>query len=326
MYAAAIPRGILRTVLGAALALAVTLPAAAEQKFVAVTQIVEHPALDACRKGVQDALAEEGFVVGRNLKWEYHSAQGNPATAARIARKFAGATPDVIVAISTLSAQAAVSAAGPIPVVFTAVTDPLGAKLVTNLAKPGGTVTGMSDLSPITKHLDLIRKITPAARRVGVPYNTSETNSVTLVRLLKAHAPGKGLEIVTAPAAMSASVQSVVQRLVGKVDVIYVPTDNTIVPAFEAVVKIGIDNRIPVYAGDTELVARGAIAALGFNYYDVGRQTGKIVVRVLKGEKPGDIAVQGVEITELHVNLDAARKMGAVIPEKVVRQARNVVQ
>ena len=132
-----------------------------------------------------------------------------------------------------------------------------------------------------------------------------------------------GMEIVEAPATKSADVLAAAQSLVGKVDVIYVPTDNTIVSAFESVIKVGMDNQIPVYAGDTNSVPRGAIAALGFNYHDVGRQTGKIVLRVLKGEKPGDIAVEGVEITELAVNPGAAKKMGVTIPDAVDRQGQD---
>ena len=319
-------KGLAGILAAACAVLALSLPARAADKFVAITQIVEHPALDACRKGVKDELVEAGFVVGKNLKWEYQSAQGNPATAAQIARKFAGEKPDVIVAISTPSAQTAVSAAGSTPVVFTAVTDPVGAKLVKDPMKPGGTVTGMSDLSPIGKHLDLIREITPSAKRIGVPYNPGEANAVTLVNLLKEKAPIKEIEIITAAAPKSADVQSAAQSLVGKVDVIYVPTDNTIVTALEAVVKVGIDNKIPVYAGDTDSVPRGAAAALGFNYYDVGRQTGKMVARILKGEKPGDMAVEGVEITELHVNPGSAAKMGLTIPPDVVKRAKTVVK
>ena len=293
---------------------------------VAATAIVEHPALDATRDGVRDELAAAGFEVGKNLTFLYETAQGNPATAAQIARKFIGEAPDVIVPISTPSAQAVVAATKDIPVVFTAVTDPLGAKLVSSMAKPGGNVTGMSDLSPIAKHLDLIKEITPGVTKVGVPFNPGEANSVTLVALLKQHAEPRGLTIVEAAAPKSADVRQAAQSLVGKADAIYVPTDNTIVSALAAVIKVGADSQVPVYAADTDSVPRGAVAALGFNYYDVGRQTGKIVVRILNGEKPGDIAVQGVEITELFVNLSAARKMGVTIPEAVVARAKEVVE
>ncbi|WP_299393839.1 ABC transporter substrate-binding protein [Pelagibius sp.] len=293
---------------------------------VATTAIVEHPALDAARDGVRDELAAAGYEEGRNLRFLYESAQGNPATAAQIARKFVGEAPDVIVPISTPSAQAVVSATKDIPIVFTAVTDPVGAKLVGDPMKPGANVTGMSDLSPIGKHLDLIKQISPDAASIGVPFNPGEANSMTLLELVKQEAPARGLTVVEAPATKSSEVLGAAQSLVGKADVIYVPTDNTIVSAFEAVVKVGIDNKVPVYAGDTDSVARGAIAALGFNYYDLGRQTGRMVLRVLKGEAPGDIAVEGVEITELYVNPGMAEKMGVAIPDALIQQAKEVVR
>jgi putative ABC transport system substrate-binding protein len=308
-------------------AAALAAPAAAQQRpMVAVTAIVEHPALDAARNGIKEALAEAGFVDGQNLTFTYESAQGNPATAAQIARKLVGEAPDVIVPISTPSAQAVVGATRDIPIVFTAVTDPLGAKLVTDLMKPGGNVTGMSDLSPIGKHLDLVKEIVPGVRRLGVIYNPGEANSLTLLELLKAEAPARGIAIEEAPATRSADVLPAAQSLVGKVDAIYVPTDNTVVTALEAIVQVGTQNRLPVLAGDTDSVPRGAIAALGFNYGDVGRQTGRIVARVLKGEKPGDIPVEGVEITELFVNPKAAEAMGVTLPEAVVARAKTVVR
>ncbi len=303
-----------------------SLSAAAQDVTVATTAIVEHPALDAARDGVRDELAAAGYVEGKNLRFLYESAQGNPATAAQIARKYVGEAPDVIVPIATPSAQAVVSATKDIPVVFTAVTDPLGAKLVGDMMKPGGNVTGMTDLSPIGKHLDLIKEVMPGAKTIGVPFNPGEANSVTLMKLIKQEAPARGLTVVEAAATKSSEVLGAAQSLVGKADAIYVPTDNTIVTALEAVVKVGIDNQVPVFAGDTDSVSRGAIAAVGFNYYDIGRQTGKIVVRVLKGESPGDIAVEGVEITELYVNPGMAKKMGVTLPDSLIARAKEVVK
>jgi len=303
-----------------------SLSAAAQDVTVATTAIVEHPALDAARDGVRDELAAAGYVEGKNLRFLYESAQGNPATAAQIARKYVGEAPDVIVPIATPSAQAVVSATKDIPVVFTAVTDPLGAKLVGDMMKPGGNVTGMTDLSPIGKHLDLIKEVMPGAKTIGVPFNPGEANSVTLMKLIKQEAPARGLTVVEAAATKSSEVLGAAQSLVGKADAIYVPTDNTIVTALEAVVKVGIDNQVPVFAGDTDSVSRGAIAAVGFNYYDIGRQTGKIVVRILKGESPGDIAVEGVEITELYVNPGMAKKMGVTLPDSLIARAKEVVK
>lgn len=299
---------------------------AAEPVTVAVTAIVEHPALDAARDGIKAALLAGGYEEGKDLTFTYQSAQGNPATAAQIARKLVGEAPAVIVPISTPSAQAVVGATKTIPVVFTAVTDPVAAKLVADLAHPGGNVTGMSDLSPIGKHLDLIKEITPKVKTLGVIYNPGEANSLALLELLRREAPARGITIEDAPAPKSADVLPAAQSLVGNVEAIYVPTDNTVVTALEAVVRIGEQNKLPVYAGDTDSVPRGAIAAIGFNYFDVGRQTGDIVLRMLKGEKPGDIPVEGVRITELYVNPGAAQKMGVTIPEAVIAKAKTVVQ
>ena len=261
------PQNILTRALTAIAVLAgLAAPAAADQASVATTAIVEHPALDAARDGLRDELAAGGYEVGKNLTFLYESAQGNPATAAQIARKFIGEAPDVIVPISTPSAQAVVAATKEIPVVFTAVTDPLGARLVAALDRPGGNVTGMSDLSPIDKHMALVKRITPETGKLGVIFNPGEANSLTLLKLIHNHAPDHGLKVVEAPATKSADVLAAAQSLVGKADAIYVPTDNTVVSALEAVIKVGIDNQVPVYAGDTDSVPRGVIAALGFNY------------------------------------------------------------
>lgn len=301
--------------------------AQADSKSVKITAIVEHPALDAVRKGVKDVLGENGFKVGENLDWEFQSAQGDVGIAGQIAKKFVGAAPDVIVAIATPSAQAAVaSARGRIPVVFSAVTDPVAAKLVKSWKASGGSVTGVSDMLPLEKHLDLITDSVDGVKSIGVPYNPGETNAVVLVENFKKIAESKGIEVVTASAPSSGDVLMAVRSLVGKVDAIYVTTDNTIVSAFESVVKVGIDAQIPVFAGDTGSVERGAAAALGFNYYDIGRQTGQIVLDVLKGKNAGDIDVQGVEKTNLHVNLKAAEQMGLTLGEEMVKKAEKVVE
>ncbi|WP_436637058.1 ABC transporter substrate-binding protein [Microbaculum sp. FT89] len=301
-------------------------PAKAAEVTVAVTAIVEHPALDAARDGIRDGLADAGYKVGDNLTFVYESAQGNPATAAQIARKFVGDAPTVIVPISTPSAQAVVAATKDIPVVFTAVTDPVGAELVTDAAMPGGNVTGVSDLSPLADHLALIKEISPDAKRIGIIFNPGEANSVALVEKLKELGGAAGYEIVEASTTKTADVQQAARSLVGKVDVMYIPTDNTVVSALEAAVQVAEQNGIPLYAGDTDSVPRGAIAAIGFNYYDIGLQTAAIVAKVLDGEKPGSIPVMQAQGTNLVVNPGAAKKMGVTIPDAVVSRANTVVQ
>ncbi|MEL6282070.1 MAG: ABC transporter substrate-binding protein [Pseudomonadota bacterium] len=299
-------------------------PVMAENKSVAITQIVEHPALDAARKGVQDALAADGFTVGDTLDWTYESAQGNGATAAQIANKFVGEEPDVIVAIATPSAQAVVAKTSDIPVVFSAVTDPIAAKLVSQAEKPGGNVTGVSDLTPVGLHLSMIDDAVGGVEKIGVIYNPGEANSQVLVDLAKSEAAQLGYEIVEAGAPRSADVKAAAESLVGKVDAIYVPTDNTVVSAFESVVRVGEQAKLPVFAGDTDSVSRGAIAALGFDYYQVGYKTGEVVARILKGENPGDIDVQyaSLGMMSLVVNKEAAEKMGVELPEEFLAKAQ----
>ncbi len=300
---------------------------AADKVAVAVTQIVEHPALDACRKGVKDELAEQGFIAGKNLKWSFENAQGSPATAAQIAKKFAGETPDVVVGIATPSAQALASSARHLQQVFSAVTDPVGAKLVKSMEKAnGGNITGVSDLSPIDRHLQLIKTIVPKAKKLGVIFNPGEANSVTLVELVKKYAPKHQLEIIEAGAPKSSDVLAATRSLVGKVDAIYIPTDNTVVSAFEAVLKVAIEAKIPVISADTDSVKRGAIAAQGFNYYDLGRQTGKMVAAILNGKKAGEIQPEGVSKTELYVNPEAAKLMGITLSEELIQSAKEVVK
>ncbi|MCV3734787.1 ABC transporter substrate-binding protein [Rhizobium sp. TRM96647] len=312
--------------LALAATVAISLPARAEDVTVAVTAIVEHPALDAARDGVKEALEAAGYKEGENLKFLYESAQGNPATAAQIARQFAGEGPDVIVPISTPSAQAVVSATKDIPVVFTAVSDPLGAQLVKDMDKPGGNVTGLSDMSPVAEHLALIKEILPETKTIGYLYNSGEANSVSLLAVLKAEAEKAGLTVVESAATKSAEVQGAARALVGRADAIYIPTDNTIISALEGAVAVAEEAKLPLFTADTDSVSRGAVAALGFNYKDVGRQTGEVVVRILKGENPGDIAVKVAAGTDLVVNKAAAAKMGVTLPEAVVGRATRVIE
>ena len=306
--------------------LAITAAARAEDVTVAVTAIVEHPALDAARDGVKEALAEAGYKEGENLKFVYQSAQGNPATAAQIARQFAGDAPNVIVPISTPSAQAAVSATRDIPIVFTAVSDPLGAQLVKDMEKPGGNVTGLSDMSPVAEHVALIKEILPNVKTIGYLYNSGEANSVSLLAVLKAEAEKAGLTVVESAATKSAEVQGAARALVGKADAIYVPTDNTIISALEGAVGVAEESKLPLFTADTDSVTRGSLAALGFNYHDVGKQTGEIVVRILKGENAGDIPVRVAAGSDLVVNKAAAAKMGVTLPEAVLKRANRVVE
>ena len=312
-----------------ALAIAAITPAQAQQaaqKSVAITAIVEHPALDAVRDGVQAALKEAGIESGKNLKWQYLSAQGNTGTAAQIARKFIGDKPDAIVAIATPSAQAVITATKSVPVVFSAVTDPVAAKLVPNWEPSKTNVTGVSDLLALDKQMDLVKQVVPGAKRVGMVYNPGEANSVVVVKEMQKLLPTLGMTLVEAAAPRSVDVGSAARSLIGKVDVIYTNTDNNVVSAYEALVKVGQEAKIPLIASDTDSVKRGAIAAFGINYRDLGEQTGRIVVRILNGEKPGDIKPEVSTKMELFVNPGAAEKQGVKLSDALIKSAAQVVQ
>jgi putative ABC transport system substrate-binding protein len=308
------------------LSFALATPALAQQKSVAVTAIVEHPALDSVRDGVKEGLAGAGFEEGKNLKWQYQSAQGNTGTAAQIARKFVGDKVDVIVAIATPSAQAVAAATKEIPLVYSAVTDPVAAQLVPSMAASGTNVTGVSDVLELGKQVELILKIVPGAKRVGVVYNPGEANSVVVVKQLREYLPKQGLSLVEAAAPRTVDVSSAARSLIGKVDVIYTSTDNNVVSAYEALVKVGNDARIPLIAADTDSVKRGAIAALGIDYRNLGVQTGKMVARILKGEQPGTIVSETSSRLELHVNPGAAQKQGVTLSDALLKSAAQIVK
>jgi putative ABC transport system substrate-binding protein len=297
----------------------------AKPVYIATTAIVEHPALDAVRDGIKQSLNDNGYS-GDKLKFTYESAQGKPDIASQIARKMVGDNPDIIVAIATPSAQAAVTATKTIPVVFSAVTDPLAAKLIPSLKQPGANVTGLSDMANVKEHLALIKDFIPNLKAVGIPYNPGEANSVSMLASIKVEAEKMGIKIVESAAPKSSDVMIAAKQLVGKVDAIYCPIDNTIISAVESVVKVGIDAQVPVFAGDTDTVARGAVAAVGYNYFDLGRQTGDIVVRILKGEKPGSIDVKMAKGTNLFVNPKMAKRMGVEVPESVLKSATKIVK
>ncbi|HWK70426.1 ABC transporter substrate-binding protein [Pollutimonas sp. M17] len=300
--------------------------APASAQSVAVTSIVEHPALDSIKDGVHEALAKAGYTEAKGLKWQFQTAQGNTAIAAQIARKFVGDKPDVIVAIATPSAQAVVAATKSIPVVYSAVTDPVAAQLVKSMEPSGTNVTGVSDSLALEKQVDLIKKVVPEAKRVGMVYNPGEANSVVVVKQMRELLPKAGMSLVEATAARTVDVGAAARSLVGKVDVIYTNTDNNVVSAYEALVKVGNDAKIPLIASDTDSVKRGAIAALGVNYHDLGIQTGKMVIKILKGQKPGELASETSDKLELFVNRGAAEKQGVKLSDAFVKSATKVIE
>jgi len=287
-----------------------------EKVKIGIMQIVDHPALNAVRDGLIDALKEEfGYVEGENVEYDIQSAQGDVATANTIARKFVAEKVDLIVSIATPTSQAAANATKEIPIVFSAVTDPVSAGLVGSLEKPGGNITGVSDMTPVDKQIQLIRYLFKEAKKVGTLYNAGEVNSVVTNEMTKKACTANGMELLEATVASTADVAMAAQTLVHKVDVVYVSTDNTVVSAIDAVAKVCNEAGAPLVLADPTTVEKGALLALGFDYYLHGRQTAEIVARVLKGENPGDIPVQFAQKLVLLVNSETAKKLGMNIDE-----------
>ncbi len=295
--------------------------------FVAVTQFIERPDLNAVRSGLHATLVEAGYKEGKNLRWEWKSAQGNPATALQIAKKYVWAKPDVIVAISTLSAQAVASFAGNVPVVFSAVTDPVEAKLIEAVNKPRKNMSGVSDRTPIDQHMALIREILPDAKRLGVIYDAEEDHSADRMALIHTQAQQQEFTEVKGIAIVSSSeIVSAARGLVGSVDAIYMPADIRLNLALAAVVQVGQNNNLPIFAGNAEGVKKGAIAGISFSYYDIGRQTADMVIKVLKGKNPEDLPVEFVKVVQLFVNPTSAEKMGVTLPAAVLERADEVIE
>ena len=294
-------------------------------KNIAITQIVEHPSLDEIRRGIVDELADNSYIEGENLTINFQSAQGNLATAGQIAKQFAGDLPDAIVAISTPSAQSIVSSTKTVPIIYTAISDPLAAKLIdANNVPVQPNVTGLSSQLPIEPQLDLIQQIAPHAKTIGYVYSPGEANSVTVLNQLKAAAPARGLNILDVTANRPTDVAMATRSLDGRADVIYTSLDNNVVSAFEAMASAANELKIPVIASDEFSVRRGATAALGVNDYDFGRVTGKMVYRVLNGEKTETIEPQVMNKLTLYVSPKHAKAQGAELSAEVLKNAINV--
>lgn len=300
----------------------------AQSYRVSVSQFVEHPALDAVLKGFQDNLRENGVAVDYNV----HNAQANMATANQIGHQIMGENPDLILAIATPTAQACAQALKKsphmqkTPLLFTAVTDPVGAGLVKDLKQPGANITGVSDMLPVNRHLMMVQTFLPQIERLGFLYNAGEVNSKVLVPLFQAEAKKLGFEVVEAAISKSSEVYQAVKSLVGKVDAVFIPTDNTVVSALESAIKVCEQNRLPLFNADVDSVKRGSVAAMGFDYYKHGRQTGELARRILQGADPATTAVEFQEKLQLHINSQAAARMGVAVPAELLDAADKVYQ
>ena len=293
--------------------------------LIGISKIVAHPALDAVEKGIQDELAASKIAA----EYDLQNANGDIGTASSISNKFKSEKVTLAVGIATPTAQSLVNTLKGIPVVFAAVTDPVKAGLVTSLKKGEKTVTGVSDMTPVKQQIQLLLKI-KKIKRLGHIYTSSEENAVVLAGVVKQACKELGIEYVETTVSKSSEVKEATQAIIRRVDALYISTDNTVVSAMSAVADVAMKNRVPIMSADpSSAESHPILAAWGFDYYKMGRATGKMIVEILKGKKPEQIPTRFMTKTsdiDLLVNLDVAKKLGLIIPKDIVKSANKVVE
>lgn len=278
---------------------------------IGISQFITHQSLDATREGFVDELAKQGYIEGKNIEIDLQNAQGEQRNLKTISQQLAESS-DVVLAIATPSAQSLANTTQTTPVIFSAVTDPVSAKLVESREHPGGNVTGTSDQSSdaISTQINLIKKVLPKAKTIGILYTQSEPNSVVQKDEAKRLLEEKGFTVVEKTILDSNNVKAAAESLMTEVDMVFVPTDNIISSTMETVKQVSIKHKVPVFGGSTEMIAVGGLYNYGTNYEELGRQTARMLIRVLKGEKPENIAVELPEKLELHINQEMADALG----------------
>ncbi len=283
---------------------------------IGISQYMAHPSLDAAAEGFIDGLAEAGYVEGENITIDFQNAQGDLSNSQTIAQKFVTDDCDLVLAVATTTAQSLANLTKEMPILVTAVTDPADAKLVASNEAPGGNVTGTSDLTPIKQQIELLAELAPEAKNIAMLYSSSEPNSLFQIEIAHGVCDDLGLTYVDATVSSSNEIQQVVQSLVGKVDAIYIPTDNTIASAMANVAMVAIPAKLPVVTGAPAMAEDGGLASIGVDYYALGELTATQAVAILEGESvPADMPIQYIEDPEVYINEDYASQIGLTLPE-----------
>jgi putative ABC transport system substrate-binding protein len=294
---------------------------------IGIGQFAVHGSLDNCREGFIQGLAEEGFIIGENLTLLEENAQSDPGLASQIATNFAGQNVDMICAIATPIAQSAYSAGrkNNIPVIYTAVTDPVAAELASEDGMPAGEVTGTSDKLPVEQQLAMIREILPEAKRIGILYTTSEVNSASTLAEYKEHAPEYGFEIFDVGVSSTADIPLATDSILQEVDCLNNLTDNTVVSSLPLILSKANACKIPVFGSEIEQVKLGCLAAMGLDYVELGKQTGHMAAKVLKGEaKASELPFEVIEEAAFYGNTDTAEALGISFPEALTKSAKEL--
>ncbi|WP_315120746.1 ABC transporter substrate-binding protein [uncultured Clostridium sp.] len=288
---------------------------------IGISQIIEHESLDSTRKGFIDALADNGFKDGEKIKIDFQNAQGDMSITQTIAQNFVSQKKDLILAIATPSAQAAYNLTKDIPILVTAVTDPVKAGLVNSLDKSGTNVAGTTDAAPLDKQFELLKKLVPTAKKVGIMYNTSEVNSESDIEQAKKLAPKYGLEIITTGISSVNDISQTLEALIPKIDVLYAPTDNMVASSMPLISTKCTEKKIPIIGAVIGEVEGGALATEGIDYYKLGYQTGEAAIEIINGKKPQDMPITTLKDTQLVINMDSAKKLNINIPEDLMEKA-----
>ncbi len=295
---------------------------ASAETSIAITAITQHPSLDAARDGIIDYLKENNKG---DVRVDYDSAQNDTTIAAQIAQKYASSDYDVIVAITTPSALAAKNLIENKPIVFTAVTDPVGAGLIESMEKGDANITGTSDMAPVEQQIEMMKAMFGDDITIGIPYNPSEANAVSLVDMAKDMAEKHNVKLETAAAFTSGEVPQATAKLAGKVDVIYLINDNTIASSVEPILEMAIEAQTPTFSATPDMAEKGALISLGMDYYDIGKQTGVFVAQILDGTSPQDIQPIVAKANELILNEQTAAILNYEFPEDIRAKATKIV-
>lgn len=295
---------------------------------VMISKVIDHPALNATVDGIIDGLAEAGYKRGVNLEVRVESAQASVANAAQIANKFVAQKPDVVVGVGTISAQSFTkyAALNRVKLIFSSVTDPIAANLAVSEEKPISNISGVSNFTNLEPQLQLFKDLQPGLKRLGVIYNPGEINSISMIRKLEKICAQYNLILVKQTITKTADAGQAVAKLASNADAIFVTNDNTALSSIQSIIQIAQKHNIPVYVSDTDVVEAGAVAALGPNQYEVGRQTGRMIAKVLEGTEVSTIPIEFPEKNDLIINLDAASKVNITIPRAKLTQAANIIK
>lgn len=295
-------------------------------KKIGIIQVVEHPSLNEIREAIIAELEVQGFKDGQNITIDYQNAQNDQSNLKAIAQKFVNSKYDLIIAIATPSAQAVVSQTKDIPIVFSAVLDPIGAGIISNFEKPGGNVSGTSNAVSAEKVMEIANQITPDIKTIGTIYNPSESNAAWVINSLKDYVSKNNITLVEAPVTGSSEVQQAANSLVGKVDAIFIPNDNTVATAMPSVSQIAIQAKLPVYVTADSLVRDGGLATQGINYTELGKETANMAVEVLKGKNVGDLPARTMSNMNVYLNKATADAIGINFPDDLLKKAVEVIE